>query len=78
MPNKYYDPLYSRDGGPAQAFRCLMESTEPDHAVGVACGTVIRTARGMEAHLHMVHNFKSQITLDELIKKEEGHGKSRE
>lgn len=75
---KFYDPLYSRDGGPPLAFICLMESTEPEHKPGRECRWICKTARGMERHFTMVHAFGFQITLDELIKKEEeAHGGKR-
>ena len=67
MANKYYEPLYSRDGGPPRAYICLM-SSETENKPAPACRSMCRTARGMELHLAVVHNFHTQITLDELIR----------
>lgn len=71
MSNRFYDPLYSRDGGPPRAYECLMESTEPDHVPGKICGHVCKTTRGIMGHLGIVHALSVQITLDEAIKREE-------
>jgi hypothetical protein len=71
VANKYYDPLYSQDGGPPRAFECVMESTEPDHRPGKVCGHVCKTAKGMMGHLSIVHAFNVQVTLEELIQREE-------
>lgn len=73
---KAFDPLYSRDGGPPGAFRCLLKSTEPGGAAdGRICGHICRTAQGIEGHLRMVHNYRGQITLDELIERERNEGR---
>lgn len=77
MPNKFYDPLYSRDGGPPGAYKCLMESTEPEHSPGKTCGTICKTHKGIEGHLAVAHGLRIQITLDEAIKKEAAHGNER-
>lgn len=71
MSNRFYDPLYSREGGPPRAYECLMESTEPEHRPGKICGHVYKTARGIEGHLSTAHGLGLQVTLDELIKREE-------
>lgn len=78
MSAKFYDPLYSRDGGPPRAYECLMPSDSGSkvsaHPVGHVppCGHLLRTARGMELHLATAHALGIQVTLDEQIKREEG------
>jgi hypothetical protein len=78
MAAKFYDPLYSRDGGPPRAYECLMPSDSgskaPIHRTGhePPCGHILRTADGMMRHLALSHALSIQITLDEQIKRERG------
>lgn len=62
---RLYIPLYDhKDGGPPLGFRCNAHANpETFPRFGKPCVRVLRTERGMIAHLWSVHKIKRQLEL---------------